>query len=414
MREFIINENITLRLERSNTIIYVAGREFKQCKYLLIDIPINHISTFDEIDSIDEIKERLDHSLEPRGDSQGIIHRIEKIPPEVEFWGHCSNLQVWYENNYNTRILDKYLAFPLLKKLTELGDPLAKKVFKEEIAKRFEFGYVPVIEYLLNEKYLEYLDDTELKSIVEHLENKFFDIVQKLIIIQAESLIKNEEPKINLSFLKRLSSICQSSFKNILIKNFVQGNPFTIFYLAYEQYLDLFDKYEFIKILKNIEFDLIEKIGEMIVTLDTTGGLIDYLKRIVPDKFNLIIEQLYQKGDVIITYFLDNEGYGELIDRERYYKYLLVPSEARVMHKLEKMLNRRFWIVYGPETILEDEFVVKDKHINEIVINSKLSIFPNLLFKLKDLKKLYLFMPNLVIPKKILKKLNKKLEKLII
>ena len=37
------------------------------------------------------------------------------------------------------------LAFPLLKVLTKSGDLQAKKVFREEIAKRFESGYVPVI-----------------------------------------------------------------------------------------------------------------------------------------------------------------------------------------------------------------------------------------------------------------------------
>ncbi|HDZ18267.1 hypothetical protein LCGC14_0736600 [marine sediment metagenome] len=68
---------------------------------------------------------------------------------------------MWAELESNTRLLHSNLAFPLLKKLTEVGDPLAKRVFKEEIAKRLESGYWPVIEFLKNEKYIDLLSREE-------------------------------------------------------------------------------------------------------------------------------------------------------------------------------------------------------------------------------------------------------------
>ncbi len=105
-REFKVNEYITLRLEENKTIIYVSGERFSQCKFLLLDIPIDKMSTFDELKSIDEVEEKLDHLME--SDQQNRI----KIPAEIEFWGHCSNLQVWYENDYDTRLLHSNLAFP--------------------------------------------------------------------------------------------------------------------------------------------------------------------------------------------------------------------------------------------------------------------------------------------------------------
>ena len=95
----------------------------------------------------------LDHSL---------------ISPETEFWGHCSNLQAWYESNYDTRILHRNLAFPLLKRLTEEGDTVAKKVFKEEIAKRLETGHPNVVLYLIEEEYLEVLNWEEFYSVIEN------------------------------------------------------------------------------------------------------------------------------------------------------------------------------------------------------------------------------------------------------
>ena len=59
MEEFKVNNFITLRLEGKDTVIYVAGKRFQQCKYLLLNIPIEKVSTFDEVKSIDEAVEKL-------------------------------------------------------------------------------------------------------------------------------------------------------------------------------------------------------------------------------------------------------------------------------------------------------------------------------------------------------------------
>ncbi len=164
MKEFRVNEYITLKLEEDKTtlklggketVIYISGEKFQQCRYLLINIPVNEVSTFDEIQSIDEAAERLDRTMERE------VYNIN-IPPETEFWGHCSNLQVWAENNYDTRILHRNLAFPLLRKLVEVGDPKAKQVFKEEICKRLESGTKTVIDFLSEEGYLTYLSHEEI------------------------------------------------------------------------------------------------------------------------------------------------------------------------------------------------------------------------------------------------------------
>ena len=159
--EFVVNKLLKLRLESGRTNIYVGGRLFKQCKFLLLDIPVAKVRNYDEIDSIDEAAERLDRSMELG--RKGEYH----ISPDIEFWGHCSNLQVWYENNYDTRILHSNLAFPLLKALEKAGDNLAKKVFKKEIALRLASGYPSVVQYLINENYLKYLDDEEKDSLLE-------------------------------------------------------------------------------------------------------------------------------------------------------------------------------------------------------------------------------------------------------
>ena len=114
------------------------------------------------MESIDQLEGQLDKSMETRGGEQ------LNIPPETEFWAHCSNLQVWVEYGYNTKMLHRNLAFPLLKRLTEVGDSQAKRVFKEEIAKRFESGFEPVVKFLIIQGYMEYFTREELEIIGEN------------------------------------------------------------------------------------------------------------------------------------------------------------------------------------------------------------------------------------------------------
>lgn len=170
MNEFRVNEYLTLKLERDVTNIYVRGQRFNQCKYLLLNLDTNKIRSYDSIRSIDEAAETLNRSMEGSG-------RLRfNIPPETEFWGHCSNLQAWYDNNYDTRILHRNLAFPLLKELTRVGDPIAKKVFKEEIASRLVSGHSSVITYLKNRGYLNYLNDEEIATLMEDMAPKIFEV----------------------------------------------------------------------------------------------------------------------------------------------------------------------------------------------------------------------------------------------
>jgi len=159
LEEEIFDEKADLKKTRTN--IYVKCEKFQHCSFLLIDIPIEKTTLIDEITSIDEAEEKLDNSLEE--DNENPFEY--KIPPETEFWGHCSNIQVWYENNYNTRLLHRNLAFPLLKRLTEVGDPIANRVLKEEIAQRFLSYHLPVIQFLFFNNYLDYFSSEELELL---------------------------------------------------------------------------------------------------------------------------------------------------------------------------------------------------------------------------------------------------------
>ena len=91
MQEFKINDYIALVLKDGATYIHVKGELFRQCKFLLLEIPCDDVEQYNDIDSIDDAAKRLDHSMEEGSERQVII------PPETEFWGHCSNLQAGAE-----------------------------------------------------------------------------------------------------------------------------------------------------------------------------------------------------------------------------------------------------------------------------------------------------------------------------
>lgn len=179
--EFRINEYITLRLEDDMTGIYINEEPFIQCKSLILNIPtvpIQNSKSIDDINSIDEASEILELSSQ----------YDDELDPKSKFIGHCSNLQAWYEHDYDTRILHRNIAFPLLRKLTEAGDQKAKKVFKDEIAKRFKSYYPPVISFLIGGHYLDFLNTEELEVLLDGIGPDFgsylisrFDYIQSIM-----------------------------------------------------------------------------------------------------------------------------------------------------------------------------------------------------------------------------------------
>ena len=160
MTFFKVNDSISLSLIGKQTIIYVNKVEFMQCKSILLDIPANTTHSLNEVDSIDEAYE-----ISKRLDTSKSVSKYQ-ITPREEFWGHCSNLQTWVEHDYDTRLLHSDLAFPLLKRLSEVGDVKALRMFKHEIITRFIEGSNNTKEFLIYEGYIDYLSEEEIRCIL--------------------------------------------------------------------------------------------------------------------------------------------------------------------------------------------------------------------------------------------------------
>ena len=256
-QEFKVNDYITLKLEDRKTNIYIKGILFRTCKFLLLNIPIEEITSFDEIESIDEAAEKLNNILD---DNEG----SELINPEVEFWGHCSNLQVWAEQNYNTQLLHSNLAFPLLKKLTEAGDPKALNIFKFEILRRFIEGSENTREFLNEQDFLEYLSEEEFRSPLSIRERSILEELEGLL--QKKFIFaKNLEYITKLGVIERNNYYYYHKFKkpNIIglriFKEDVKKVPEIVADLKELKYLVMSDNYseylpESIGKLKKLEF----------------------------------------------------------------------------------------------------------------------------------------------------------------
>ncbi len=200
-KEFRINEHLTLKLIRGKTEIYIDEQPFHQCKYLLLNLTQKDFKKFDHIDSIDEafeIYNKMDKNHEKDHDL---------IDPESEFIGHCSNLQAWYEYDYDLRILHSSLSIPLLKKMAFLGDKKAIYRLKESIATRIASRNFNTIIFYLNEKYLKLFSNDELEVIFEEWLEKnvdfafmekrrlWYPLLRELInrgITRAQKIIKKE------------------------------------------------------------------------------------------------------------------------------------------------------------------------------------------------------------------------------
>lgn len=183
--EIELNKLISLKLESKQCNIYINKELFRNCKILILNIPIDDVAKFDDITSIDHLKETMS-SKGIKYESHYQKRNEDLITPEEEFQAHASNLMAWIENEYNTAIIDSRLAFPLLKELIRHEDPLALKVYKDEFMKRFEEGIFSTQIFLLeqNKELLTKFTFEELEVLEECISkqinnNKVYDESQE-------------------------------------------------------------------------------------------------------------------------------------------------------------------------------------------------------------------------------------------
>lgn len=224
----VLNDYLKVKYENGQTKLYINDQYFRKCKYLLLNIPEDDIDQYDDIKSIDDAEDQLSHEL--HGNSG---KRIQYgIDSKQEFIAHCSNLQAWVENDYNTQILHRTMSFPILKELVNAGDPKAKRVYKEEIAYRLEANEMNVVIYLIENGYLTDLTNEELEIILENIKPGIAKIVlQEFVNVNYRSLDRklpsNFDSKI-MAFVIIPDEVYLTSYKrnNFRFKDY--KNPFRL------------------------------------------------------------------------------------------------------------------------------------------------------------------------------------------
>ncbi len=187
----IINEK--LKIEYNEPVIFVDEKPF-DCigMYLLLQskrksIYFEHndnLEKFDFVEYVEEIDES-DPEFEYSGHAPKGIESVDDIFAELvgglqehefqdlyegaitaeeKFWGYCSNLQVWVENEYNTDLLYTKIAFPLLKCLLDAGDPIAKEIYKKELLRQFKNRNFDAIIFIITEGFTAVLNKEELNE----------------------------------------------------------------------------------------------------------------------------------------------------------------------------------------------------------------------------------------------------------
>lgn len=201
MKEVRINEYLKVKLESLDnenleTTIYVGKKCFGPCKRLILNIPVS------------EREDLTNSSVDTLAESYVTSEEFE-ISPEDEFWAHCSNLQAWAENDYDTRILHSNLAFPLLRLLEKCGDPLAKKVLKEEVAKRLETKNQKITMFLTEENIILCLNQNDFETLLDDLSSQQKDAISDILI---EKMISQ---RLNLKKRRRMYKILELLKKNL-------------------------------------------------------------------------------------------------------------------------------------------------------------------------------------------------------
>lgn len=338
MQEFEINEFLKLKLENGVTNIYVKDELFSKCKFLLLNVPKHKIITTTESYSVDDASKHYSDDLEIRRTPEEL-----GLSAEEEFQGHCSNLQAWAESRYNVWLLHSNLAFPLLKALTEAGDPQAENVFKNEVARRFLSSHSSVINYLIEEGYFEFLKKEEFVSLLDHIDFKKIDVNDFIAGIldfykykygvKFAQQIMNEFPRhligekyyFYLPLLKKLTLEGDLKAEQLLFdeikRDLISGDPWTLNYLKQEGYLEYLDRNIYAKQFDDLFYPSllytlrghIDRVNTVIFSDDgffliSAGGPFDKSIRIWDLETGKISNSLYSHTSDISTLALSPDG----------------------------------------------------------------------------------------------------------
>lgn len=377
MIEYKINKFLSLKLEGDKTQIYVNGNKFPYDNRtnpligLMTSYHVSDILSSNGVKDLHELahKRELDKMYE-----QVLRGKCKNLTPQQEFKEYCFGLQAWYDNNYDIRLLNLDLAFPLLNALVDAGDPDAKKVFKIEIVKRFTSGYITMIESILKDRLLEYFTLEEKKQLIY----QFFTVIidTHVVFLFSEEILNYLNPEDQKEIIQQSLNYNQEHY------------PGMVPLILREKLLKCFSPEEKKQLVQQ-SFSYIRKNNLNVVPHILTETIMDYLS--VEEKKQLIHQ--------IFTVKLENyPNCFPYIFREKLLDYLDSEERAQLMQinyplivEFVQKMSRLFYdtiqgILYYFEEIILVHF--SPGELKQFIQQ----YFPVIL---KDLEKIWNYYPNM-------------------
>ncbi|MHA1479374.1 MAG: hypothetical protein ACTSPU_14360, partial [Promethearchaeota archaeon] len=168
MLEYKVNEFLTLKLEEHKTYIYVNNerRDFTK----IFNIHKIKEKYFKYVDSIEEAVFRFDVLDNYNYDA---LEEDEEISnsSEEEFRDHCSILQTWLDNDFDTSdigtsLLQTYLLLYLSEmcRYADIDNPLVIEFIKNEITKRIDSGSYNIVLFLFDQSFFYFFSQEEVEN----------------------------------------------------------------------------------------------------------------------------------------------------------------------------------------------------------------------------------------------------------
>jgi hypothetical protein len=144
VEKIVLNKYMDLEWRENKPVVYVMGKPFRHCSFLMITFPEENPPNARTVDDL--ARDKRSRSLETVKDIDKYLHDVGNLSPEehvteddIMRW-HSMNLIAWIENDYNPDILNTNISFPLLVALSKAGDDKASRVLKSEVHDRVVNG----------------------------------------------------------------------------------------------------------------------------------------------------------------------------------------------------------------------------------------------------------------------------------
>jgi hypothetical protein len=151
---------IDLRWEDKKPRIYVAGKPFLYCSFLVASVDVTDPSIQDM--TIEDLAEQPGAK---QMEGRDVVDEGLLTADEVMF-GFASSLEGWVRAKYNTQALHANLSFPLLKELAKAGDAKAKKALQVEIIERISAGHLGAM-VVIADTCADVMDDDAWQMLVK-------------------------------------------------------------------------------------------------------------------------------------------------------------------------------------------------------------------------------------------------------